>query len=537
MNYEITTSDLGIKVVHGTDITHSYIADTLAVTHSGNFLYFPVTGNAYYNPIDLTQPIIFNGEPVKSLTDLMTYLDRYLTGEVADVEYVDHIYEKTLNHGVDIDGVLLKDGKIQTMELSSTKFLVGGATNLAEETINMTWTKGTHPTRDTLRLGTITDNAKLIVSTDNLNAVAIAGKSEVTSASAGAEIQNFGWLTSNSGYNVTPAFGTKKNRFNIGANMDADLLLSSPHQIRICAYDSTTTDTNPDLTVEGGDGNIVMISKRAMKFAPWSGGEDIEHQYLKLTAETETVFDVNTHSFTGGNLKLSTLSGPLNINGSYLATTGLKTIAGTEKDPSISFIADPNTGFINSGADSIGVVVNGSEKWAWSSSGGFNPTTDNDANKTIGTLAVTPSKVYAGTKFALKGINATAGTYGLFEIKYKTAKQTPNIEPTELTIDIPAGVRLLAVQFSVDIEIIPAATATSWKVSFTGGSTAVINAGANAFAVGTKLNVMLSETTMAATAVTSGVTQISIISNDGTDFTSGLISAIVYYEELTSITT
>lgn len=109
MVYEITTNDLGIKVVRGTDITYSYKETTLSVTHTGNFLYFPITGNSTYNKIDLTQPINFNGEPVKSLTDFMSYLEDFLTGEVKDTEYVDHIYEKTSGHGVDVDGVLLKD--------------------------------------------------------------------------------------------------------------------------------------------------------------------------------------------------------------------------------------------------------------------------------------------------------------------------------------------------------------------------------------------------------------------------------------------
>mgnify|MGYP007099586127 CR=1 FL=1 len=210
--------------------------------------------------------------------------------------------------------------------VTDTKFLVGGTGSLGEATSNMTWTKGTHPTRDTLRVGTITDNGKIIVSTDNLNALAIAGKSEATSATAGAEIQNFGWLTSNAGYNDSTALGTKRNRFNLGANMDADLLLSSPHQIRISAYDATTTNTDANATVEGGQGNIAMVAMKDIKLAPWSGGEDFSHQYLKVTAETETIFDVNTHAFTGGNLKLSTLSGPLNING-YRIGLGIQYVA------------------------------------------------------------------------------------------------------------------------------------------------------------------------------------------------------------------
>lgn len=205
-------------------------------------------------------------------------------------------------------------------------------------------------------------------------------------------------------------------------------------------------------------------------------------------------------------------------------------IAGTAAKPTYSFTSDPNTGIFSSTADAIGFSTNATEQWTINASGSLVPAV---STNDIGSSAAAVDKVYSQNEI-IKATDAN-GFYGLMTRKYIAAKVTLGVEPTEITINIPSGVRLLAVQFTVSA-LITSATATSWKASFTGGSTAVIDAGTNSFALNTKLNVLLSETTMAATAVTTAPTQISIISNDGSDFTAGEISAIVYYEELTSIT-
>lgn len=209
---------------------------------------------------------------------------------------------------------------------------------------------------------------------------------------------------------------------------------------------------------------------------------------------------------------------------------GILTAAGSAAKPAYSFTGDSDSGIISGGANVVTLVTNATEQWSVNASGSLVP---NVSTNDIGSTGAAVQKVYSQNEI-VKATDAN-GFYGLMTRKYVAAKATLGAEPTEITVGIPAGVRLLAVQFTVSTEI-TAATATSWKASFTGGSTAVIDGGTNAFALNTKLNVLLSETTMAATAVTTDVTQISIISNDASDFTSGEISAIVYYEELTSIT-
>lgn len=247
-----------------------------------------------------------------------------------------------------------------------------------------------------------------------------------------------------------------------------------------------------------------------------------------------TNFDTNVAA-AGVTLAGTTLSAdgtdaaiPVTITPKGVA--GVLTVAGSAAAPAYSFTSDPDTGIIDSSANALGFVTNATEQWIINASGSLVPAV---STNDIGSSAAAVEKIYAQNDI-IKATDANT-KYGLLTRKYVTAKATLGAEPTEITVNIPSGVKLLAVQFSVSTEI-TAATATSWKASFTGGSTAVIDAGANAFALNTKLNVMLSETTMAATAITTNTTQISIISNDASDFTSGEISAIVYYEELTSIT-
>ena len=179
---------------------------------------------------------------------------------------------------------------------------------------DMTWTPAVHPTRDVLQVGSITNNGKIAVAGDNVNVFSIEGKSSAASASAGAKISNFGWLTVNDTYDDADPMGTKVNRFNIGSNYDADLLLSSPHQIRIVAADNTVTGGDPLTAVDNGVGNIALISRSDIKFAPWAGAEDINAQYLRLSAMTETVFTAGTGTYNGGELTLGALTGALHLN-------------------------------------------------------------------------------------------------------------------------------------------------------------------------------------------------------------------------------
>lgn len=285
------------------------------------------------------------------------------------------------------------------------------------------------------------------------------------------------------------------------------------------AADGTDADININITPKGT--GSVLTAKGTV---------------TTLTSTTANITTLDTNVAAAGvTLAGTTLAAdgtdaaiPITITPKGVA--GILTAAGSAAKPAYSFTGDSDSGIISGGANVVTLVTNATEQWSVNASGSLVP---NVSTNDIGSTGAAVQKVYSQNEI-VKATDAN-GFYGLMTRKYVAAKATLGAEPTEITVGIPAGVRLLAVQFTVSTEI-TAATATSWKASFTGGSTAVIDGGTNAFALNTKLNVLLSETTMAATAVTTDVTQISIISNDASDFTSGEISAIVYYEELTSIT-
>ena len=92
-----------------------------------------------------------------------------------------------------------------------------------------------------------------------------------------------------------------------------------------------------------------------------------------------------------------------------------------------------------------------------------------------------------------------------------------------LTLSIPSGANIRACQLRVDTAI---TGATNWTALFSGGNTDVICAH-QALDKNTKVNVFCG-------GPATDTTNIAIL-KEGSDFTAGVISAIVYYEELTTM--
>lgn len=92
-----------------------------------------------------------------------------------------------------------------------------------------------------------------------------------------------------------------------------------------------------------------------------------------------------------------------------------------------------------------------------------------------------------------------------------------------ITLNIPAGSRLLGVQFRVDTAL---ATGNTWDAAYSGGSTTSLATG-QAVAKNTKLQKLhVSE-------IASDITNIAITRNGGGDFSAqGTIRAIAYYETI-----
>jgi hypothetical protein len=118
-------------------------------------------------------------------------------------------------------------------------------------------------------------------------------------------------------------------------------------------------------------------------------------------------------------------------------------------------------------------------------------------------------------------------TGGLTIVKTSEATATLTGATTDIDVDVPAGVVLLGTQLRVDTEITSGDGATSWAALYKTGATQAITT-AQAFTKNTKVNKFFDAN--AATAITSGVTKITI-NPDSNTFSGGVIRAIVYYQE------
>jgi hypothetical protein len=238
---------------------------------------------------------------------------------------------------------------------------IGAAMTTGTVTIgSMVYTPATHPARDVYQFGGTGNSAKLAVFADSgngeYNAFSIQGASAATSASAGATIGNFGAVWYNADYNNAYSLGTKRNRFNIGANYDADLLLSSPHQVRIVASDNTVTGGDANTATTNGVGNIVMISRSDVKISPWALAESVGNNYLIVSGVTHTVANPaltpGVDQYAAGNITLETNAGDLvlqptqgnvTVGGHVLKSIGAAVAAaGTDQTNGVALTKDIN---------------------------------------------------------------------------------------------------------------------------------------------------------------------------------------------------
>lgn len=176
----------------------------------------------------------------------------------------------------------------------------------------------------------------------------------------------------------------------------------------------------------------------------------------------------------------------------------------------------------------------------WSVNGSSTLVPDTDNTRDIGNLAVNPRDIHTSRMFIKKGIASTEG-YGQFAIKSIAASKTlTNAQTNTLALQIPSGAKLIGVQLRNDtaIEGVDDATGlvpiTTYSAIYTTGSTQTINA-TIAVAKNTKVNKHFDSN--AATDILTGLTDITLDAGTGNKFTAaGVISAVAYYYELTSLT-
>jgi len=140
----------------------------------------------------------------------------------------------------------------------------------------------------------------------------------------------------------------------------------------------------------------------------------------------------------------------------------------------------------------------------------------NENLSTTGTLSASNTTV---TK-----ISVSLGDGGLYRYAIEADANTV------IAIQVPSGAKIIGCQLRVDEAL---ADGETWDAAYSTGATQAIASGA-AVAVNTKVNLFFDEN--AATAITSGLTDVTITKNGGGIFTlQGKITAIVYYEDFTAM--
>jgi hypothetical protein len=214
----------------------------------------------------------------------------------------------------------------------------------------------------------------------------------------------------------------------------------------------------------------------------------------------ENLTVAKTFDATGATALASTLSVGDDVtleNGATISNTAAATLELTETNVKVS------GAFETTGASTLGgdVTLENGEK------------IKNDVDGRVDVVG--NSAVIAGT------------TGGLYVIKTSEATATLAGATTDIDVDVPAGVVLLGTQLRVDQLIESGDGATSWGALFKTGATQAITTG-QAFTKNTKVNKFFDAN--AATAITSGVTKITI-NPDSNTFSGGVVRAIVYYQE------
>ncbi len=246
-----------------------------------------------------------------------------------------------------------------------------------------------------------------------------------------------------------------------------------------------------------------------------------------LGEASATSLSVNTIS--AGTVSATTLT--TDIAAANIAMSGTTIQAGGTDSTANVNIASKSTG-------SVVIKTNGSDRWTVNGSGSLNPASDNTLD--IGNLSVNPRDICVSRSLIKKGIGFTAG-YGQLAIKSISASKTlTNAQTNTLSLQIPSGAAIIGVQLRNDTLIAGVDDATglvaitSYSAIYATGATQTINTTV-ALTANTKVNKFFD--TNAATNITTGLTDITLDAGSGNKFTiGGIISAVAYYYELTSIT-
>lgn len=254
------------------------------------------------------------------------------------------------------------------------------------------------------------------------------------------------------------------------------------------------------------------------------------------------VGDTDTGIYLGGNNILDfSVAGTktLDVRTSQVTVEGVLRVTdvtrggdGAVGAPGFSFISNTDTGIYAVSGTQTGFSSNGALVGGFNDSGLF---TDVIAEQTS-TVGVTVDGVILKDS-TTKGVSAiiagvpTEGP-GLLTLKSKSAIKALTGGATEvIPVQVPAGAVIVACQLRNNT-IVTATTGVTYSAAYSTGATQTISTG-TAYTKNTKVNTLFD--TNAATAITTGATDVTLTPDAGT-LDTGTVEATVYYYELTAMT-
>lgn len=285
------------------------------------------------------------------------------------------------------------------------------------------------------------------------------------------------------------------------------------------ATDSTTKDTGSIIT-EGGIG----VEKAIFAGTTINAGTNITAAgTITNTSADASALAVGLAGATNPafvvDASTATQAAGLKITGAVAAGTVAAAVVSSGADASLSVDAK-GTGTLTLQGTATGNIIVGDD---------IVPDADNTLD--IGNLSNNNRDIHASRSYVKKGIASTEG-YGQWAIKSISASKAMAGGATEvIAVQVPAGAVLIAAQLRNDTIIVGAGAAT-YSAAYSTGATQAISSG-TAFAKNTKVSTHFNVN--GATAITSGLTDITLTPDAGT-LDTGTVTAVVYYYELTDMT-
>lgn len=270
--------------------------------------------------------------------------------------------------------------------------------------------------------------------------------------------------------------------------------------------------------------------------------------YIMTGAADNSIFEFKTPGNAGvwtvdiNATKTWTVAGALNVSGDSAVNQDVSTAgspsfvkstaaAGTAAAPAYTFTGDTNTGIYQDGAEVVRMATAGTGGWGQNASQSLVPLTDNTID--IGNLSANARDIHASRAYIKKGIASTEG-YGQYSLKSISASVACAGGATEtIPVQVPSGVKVEAVSLRNDTLIVLGGGGVTYSAAFSGGGVTAYASGAILLTKNTKNNVVLEPN--GGQVLTGGVTDLTLTPNAGT-MTSGTITAVVYYWELTALT-